>query len=155
VLVEEYLSGREFTVALIGDQRAPRMLPPMEIVFVGEKTKHPVYSFGNKLDWSKHIRYDRPANTSAGLAREIESVARAAWHALGCRDVARIDVRQNAGGELCFIECNPLPGLTPNWSDLCLIAESASLPYMALVAEIMAPAFSRREKKLQQSKGRV
>ncbi len=143
VLVEEFLPGREFTVGLVGDVDNPRILPPMEIVFVAPDTPHPIYAFGDKLDWTKKIRYDRPAVVDAAMLREIEALALGAWRALGCRDVARIDMRQDARGQMCFIEANPLPGLTPGWSDLCLIADSAGLSYSQLIASIMAPAFAR------------
>jgi D-alanine-D-alanine ligase len=146
ILVEEFLPGREFTVGLVGAQKAPRVLPPMEIVFVEPDSKHPIYAFGDKLDWTQKIQYDRPAKMDAALAREVEEAALGVWRALGCRDVARVDLRQDARGRVCFIECNPLPGLTPGWSDLCLIAESAGLTHQALIGEIMRPAFARLEK---------
>ena len=63
--------------------------------------------------------------------------------ALGCRDVARIDFRMDDKGRIYFIECNPLPGLTPGWSDLVLIAKAAGIEYNALIAEILSGAFRR------------
>jgi D-alanine-D-alanine ligase len=146
VLVEEFLPGREFTVALIGDQENPRMLPPMEIVFVEPDTKHPVYAFADKLDWTKKIRYDRPARVDDATLAEIERVARGAWKALRCRDIARFDLRQDARGRVRFIEVNTLPGITPGWSDLCLIAESAGIGYDALIGAILAPALERMKR---------
>lgn len=145
-LVETYLSGREFTVALLGDTR-PRVLPPMEIVFINPATKRPVYAFDHKLDWSTELRYDRPANVDAALGAELERVARGVFDALGCRDVARVDLRLDDAGRVNFIEVNPLPGLSPGWSDLCLIAESAGIGYDALIGEILAPALRRMHAK--------
>jgi D-alanine-D-alanine ligase len=46
-------------------------------------------------------------------------------------------------GRIYFIECNPLPGLTPGWSDLVLIAAGAGMDYRTLIGEIMAPAIRR------------
>ena len=143
VVVEEFLPGREFTVAVLGPQHAPRVLPPMEIVFVNPDSKHPVYAFGDKLDWSKKIRYDRPAQTDARLAQELLDVTLGAWRALGCRDVARFDLRCDAQGRVRFIEVNTLPGITPGWSDLCMIAEGAGMSYQALIGEILQPAVER------------
>ena len=142
VLVEEYLTGREFTVALLGEQ-SPRILPPMEIVFLASDAQWPVYAFEDKLDWSKTIRYDRPAVVTEELGRELERVSKGVFHALGCRDVARIDLRLDGEGHVNFIECNPLPGISPGWSDLCLIAESAGMDYRTLIGEILAPAVRR------------
>ena len=58
-----------------------------------------------------------------------------------------------------FIECNPLPGLTPGWSDLCLISTAAGLEYRDLIGEILAPAIRRhrerqRERKAEQARAR-
>lgn len=141
-LVESFLPGREFTVALLGE-REPRVLPPMEIVFINPAAKHPVYAFDHKLDWSTDLRYDRPAQVDPPLHAELERVARGVFEVLGCRDLARVDLRLDAAGRVSFIEINPLPGLSPGWSDLCLIAESAGLDYRGLIGEIIAPAIRR------------
>ena len=141
-LAEEFLTGREFTVALLGERR-PRVLPPMEIVFLNDKKDLPIYSYQHKLDPRGEVRYDNPALIDPLLKRRIEKTARTAFEALGCRDYARIDLRLNAEGEVNFIECNPLPGLTPGWSDLCLITQAAGMSYRELIGEIMAPAIRR------------
>jgi len=149
VLVEQYLPGREFTLGLLGEVR-PKVLPPMEIVYVTNQEKFPVYTFEHKLAESSDIRYDVPAQVEVKLQKQLERVARGAFIALGCRDVARIDLRLDQNGKAHFIECNPLPGLTPGWSDLCLIAQGAGIDYRTLVGEIMAPAIRRlREKEKQ------
>ncbi|MFY1825928.1 D-alanine--D-alanine ligase family protein [Myxococcus fulvus] len=141
-LIEEYIGGREFTVGLLGERR-PRVLPPMEIVFLDKGEKNPVYSFQHKLDWTDRIRYDAPAKLEPALLEKLRTAARSSFMALGCRDVARIDFRMDDKGRIYFIECNPLPGLTPGWSDLVLIAQGAGMDYRALIGEIMAPAIRR------------
>jgi D-alanine-D-alanine ligase len=152
-LVEEFLTGREFTVGLLGETR-PRVLPPMEIVFLDPENKRPVYTFAHKQDWNTEIRYDHPAILDPHLARELERAARGSFAALGCRDVARIDFRLDARGRVNFIECNPLPGLSPGWSDLCLISESAGMDYRTLIGEILAPALRRFREKERAARGR-
>lgn len=141
-LVEEYISGREFTVGLLGERR-PRVLAPMEIVFLDPSERTPVYSFQHKLDTNDRIRYDVPAKLDSGQVEKLKTAARGAFMALGCRDVARIDFRMDEKGRLYFIECNPLPGLTPGWSDLVLIAQGSGLDYRTLISEIMAGAIRR------------
>jgi D-alanine-D-alanine ligase len=141
-LIEEYIGGREFTVGLLGERR-PRVLPPMEIVFLDKEEKTPVYSFQHKLDWNDRIRYDAPAKLEPALLEKLRAAARGSFMALGCRDVARIDFRMDDKGRIYFIECNPLPGLTPGWSDLVLIAQGAGMDYRTLMGEIMAPAIRR------------
>jgi D-alanine-D-alanine ligase len=52
-------------------------------------------------------------------------------------------MRLDAHGDIHFVECNPLPGLTPGFSDFCVIAEAAGLTFRSLVGEILAPALRR------------
>lgn len=141
LLVEGFLPGREFTVGLLGERR-PKALPPLEIVFAEGEDELPTYSYAHKFE-GKPISFEVPAKTSPALDRELRRVATRAFVALGCRDVARIDLRLDAEGRVNFIEANPLPGLTPGFSDLCVIAEAAGSSYRQLVGEILAPALRR------------
>jgi D-alanine-D-alanine ligase len=150
-LVEEYIAGREFTVGLLGEKR-PKVLMPMEIVFLDKSEKNPVYSFEHKLDWNDRIRYDVPAKLDAGQLERLKAASRAAYMALGCRDVARMDFRMDERGRFYFLECNPLPGLTPGWSDLVLIAQAEGIDYRTLIGEILSGAI-RRYKEREQRKG--
>lgn len=140
-LVEEYIAGREFTVGLLGDRRL-RVLPPMEIVFLkGDAT--PVYGFEEKQAWMDYMRWDCPANLTPVELERIETIARNTFFALHCRDVARIDLRMAHDGTVYVIECNPLPGLAPDYSDLSNIAKAVSMDYRTLIAEILAGCIAR------------
>ena len=141
-LVEDYIGGREFTVGMLGERR-PKVLPPMEVVFLDQSETRPVYSFEFKQDWSSKIRYDVPARLEPAQVKALERAARECFIALGCRDVARVDFRMDEQGKIYFLECNPLPGLTPGWSDLVLIAKAAGIEYNALIAEILSGAIRR------------
>jgi D-alanine-D-alanine ligase len=152
-LVEAYLPGREFTVGLLGEKR-PRVLPTMEIVFTDQSVSHPVYSYGHKKETEQGVRFEVPARVDDALGREISRVARRAFEALGCRDVARIDLRLDAHGRAQFMECNPLPGLSPGFSDLCVVAEAAGLRYHELIGTILEPALRRLRSARRQRSGR-
>jgi D-alanine-D-alanine ligase len=146
-LVEEYILGREFTVGLIGERR-PRVLPPMEIIFKDKGKERPVYDFEVKQEWQKHVEYLCPAPLSPAELRAIQKAARDTFEALDCRDFARIDMRMNAQGQVYVFEVNPLPGLTPDYSDLVLISKGAGMDYRTLIGEILAGGLKRmREKK--------
>jgi len=140
-LVEEYIFGRELTVGLLGERR-PRVLPPMEVVFL-EDTARPVYDYACKQQWQRHVRYDCPAKLTKDELRAVERACRTTFTALGCRDVARIDLRLTPEGRVYVLEVNPLPGLTPDYSDLCLIANGAQIDYRTLIGEILSGAISR------------
>ncbi|TMA28058.1 MAG: ATP-grasp domain-containing protein [Deltaproteobacteria bacterium] len=141
-LVENYIGGREFTVGMLGERR-PKILPLMEVVFLDQAETRPVYSFEFKQDSSAKIRYDVPARLEVSELKALERAARECFMALGCRDVARVDFRMNESGKIYFLECNPLPGLTPRWSDLVLISQAAGIEYNALIAEILSGAIRR------------
>jgi D-alanine-D-alanine ligase len=152
VIAEEFVGGREFTVGLLGERR-PRALPPMEIVFEGGQEKYPVYSFSSKFETAT-VKCEVPAKIDPALDGELRRVARAVFSILGCRDLARVDLRLDGEGRVQFIECNPLPGLSPGFSDFCVIAEAAGFDYRTLVGEILAPCIRRwREQKKERRIG--
>ncbi len=153
-LAEEYVAGREFTVGLLGERR-PRVLPPMEVVFLDTSDPTPIYSFEMKQDWNDKIRYEVPAKLTERELDRLEKAAREVFTALGCRDVARVDFRVDAEGRIYFIESNPLPGLAPGWSDLVLIAQAAGIEYRPLIGEILSFAIRRyqeREKERERAR---
>ena len=100
-----------------------------------------------KQDWNEKIRYEVPARLSPRELDRLEKAARECFTALGCRDVARVDFRMDAEGRIYFIECNPLPGLAPGWSDLVLIAQAAGIEYRGLIGEILAFAIRRYQER--------
>lgn len=147
VIIEEYISGREFTVGLLGDKR-PRVLPPMEIRFKDPAIERPVYDFVVKQEWPKHVFYECPAKLTQSQQKRIAKIARDTYWALDCRDVARVDMRMDEQGRIYVLEVNPLPGLTPEYSDLVLISKAAGLDYDQLMGEIMIGGLRRlREKR--------
>ncbi|WP_437289044.1 D-alanine--D-alanine ligase family protein [Sorangium sp. So ce406] len=140
-LIEEYIAGREFTVGLLGERR-PKVLPPMEVVFVDPPT-YPVYGYEEKQTDTPRVRFQCPAQVTPSELRRIEKVVRDTFAALACRDVARVDLRMAKDGRVYVIEINPLPGLTPDFSDLCVIAKVAGMDYRSLIGEIMAGCLKR------------
>lgn len=145
-LIEYYIAGREFTVGLLGDKR-PRVLPPMEIIFLDKNNPRPVYDFQIKQEWEKHVYYQCPAHLTPAELRSMERIARETFVALDCRDVARVDLRMDDTGDIYVLEVNPLPGLTPNYSDLCLIANAANIDYRSLIGEILTGGLKRKREK--------
>jgi D-alanine-D-alanine ligase len=140
-LIEEYVVGREFTVGLLGERR-PKVLPPMEVVFVATD-KHPVYGFEEKQADTTKVRFECPAHLTPAELERIKKVARDTFMALGCRDVARVDLRMAKDGTVHVIEVNPLPGLTPDFSDLCVIAGKAGMDHKTLIGEILSGCMKR------------
>src|SRR6266542_1223966 len=145
-LAEQYITGREFTVGLLGERR-PKVLPPMEIVFLDPSDPTPIYPFAMKQGWSENIRYEVPAKLTERELDRLENTTQTSFMTLGCRDVARMDFRMDERGRFYFLECNPLPGLTPGWSDLVLIAQAGGIEYRALIGEILSFAIRRHQER--------
>jgi D-alanine-D-alanine ligase len=141
LLVEEFLPGAELTVALAGNPPDVRLLGIMEIAPALEDGPF-VYSLEMKRDFRRRVAYHIPPRLDAPLLATIERYAREAYLLLGCRDIARMDFRLNASGQPCFMECNPLPGLNPETSDIVILTAGA-VPYDRLVQGILLDAFYR------------
>jgi D-alanine-D-alanine ligase len=142
-LVEEFVGGREFTVGLLGNG-APRVLPITEINHGALPPGYPpVYTYQFKKEWDDDRFYLLPAPLAGGLRGRVETAAVAAFRALECLDVARVDVRLDAGGEPQVLEINPLPGMAPGLSDLPKQADAAGLGYDGLVRAILDAAIAR------------
>jgi D-alanine-D-alanine ligase len=123
----------------------------MEIKFK-KATKRPVYDYAVKQEWEEHVYYECPAKLTEAEQKAMEKIARATFWALDCRDVARVDVRMDADGRIYVLEVNPLPGLTPGYSDLVLIAQAAGLEYDQLIAEIMVGGLRRMKDKRREER---
>jgi D-alanine-D-alanine ligase len=141
VLVETFLPGREFTVGIVGNGEKARSIGIMEVILL-ENSDPEVYSYHNKEFCEELVEY-RAVNDAE--ARQAEATALAAWHALDCRDGGRVDLRSDANGIPNFIEVNPLAGLHPEHSDLCIIAGKYGISYQELLSEIIAAAIARLE----------
>jgi D-alanine-D-alanine ligase len=127
----------------------------MEIRFKDTAIERPVYDFVVKQAWEKHVYYECPATLTDIERKSIEKIVRDTFWALDCRDVARIDLRMDEQGRIYVLEVNPLPGLTPNYSDLVLISRAAGMDYDQLMAEIMIGGLRRmREKRREEREGR-
>ncbi|OGQ95990.1 MAG: D-alanine--D-alanine ligase [Deltaproteobacteria bacterium RIFOXYD12_FULL_57_12] len=139
VLVEEFLPGREFTVGVLGTGHAARVMGVMEVVLL-DKADAEVYSFRNKEECEELVEYRLADDPEA---QATAAVALAAWRALDCRDAGRLDLRSDSSGAPSFIEVNPLAGLHPEHSDLCILATKLGIPYIRLIEAIVQSACQR------------
>jgi D-alanine-D-alanine ligase len=115
------------------------VLGVMEIL-LGPEAEPLVYSYLNKAQYEELVRYRLATDKKGQQAAEI---ALAAWRGLGCRDGGRIDLRCDCNGEVSLIEINPLPGLHPDRSDLCILSRMAGVPYQELIDRIVRSALKR------------
>ena len=85
VLVEPFLPGREFTVAIIGTGREASSLGTMEVLLLS-KAEQGIYSYVNKKLWEDRVKYELVRPDADPVVAEAEDVALNAWRVLGCRD---------------------------------------------------------------------
>jgi D-alanine-D-alanine ligase len=158
-LVETFLPGREFTVGQIGRPDAAlfsrhpewyaadgyHRFPIME-VDSSRATTPGIYSHAAKshqLGEEGAPEYLCPADIHPDLAKKLYHLALRGHTILGALDVSRVDVRLDAEGQPRLIEINPLPGLTPGYSDLCVQAAADGISYEDLILEILYLAAGR------------
>ena len=142
MLVETFLSGREFTIGITGTAEEAHVLGTMEIHLL-PSAEAEVYSYVNKEKCEELVRYRLVHPNGDRLVGQVEEVALAAWRALGCRDGGRVNVRCDSQGQPHFLEVNPLPGLHPQHSDLPIICGFAGIAYVALIDQIVTSALRR------------
>lgn len=142
VLTEKYLSGREFTVGIVGTSKTSRVIGVMEVKLL--KNAEPnVYSFLNKELWEERVRYTVVKDRN--IIKEASNIALKAYSILGCRDAGRVDLKADRNGKLYFLEMNPLAGLHPIRSDLPILCSKVGITYKELISEIINSALERRE----------
>jgi D-alanine-D-alanine ligase len=158
-LVETFLPGREFTVGVLGRadskqySRHPEWyekdgfhrFPILELDSSRSVTPL-VYSQAAK---SKEVGEDGapgyfcPAEIDPELEKKLKYFALRAHQLLNALDVSRTDIRLDEDGNPRLIEINTLPGLTPEYSDLCLQAKAENIRYEDLILEILYLGASR------------
>lgn len=163
-LVERFIDGREVTVGVIGnldrpvarripeDEDAARIIhglhffPPLEV----NMEKYPeeeagLYTNRMKVEMAHDFHYLCPAPLTPDQVEELNWLAAATFRVMGCLDVARIDFRfdANDGNKPYILEINPLPGLNPGYSDLCIEAAADGWSYDELITTILDLAAER------------
>lgn len=150
-LVEEFLSGREFTIAVLGNNGDTRVLPAIELRYdkypAGVK---PLYSYEAKwiLDTkeSDFDVFDCPAKLDKQLEEKINNICLDTYRVLKCRDWSRIDLRLDSKGQPSIIEINPLPGIMPDPtenSSFPKAARAAGINYNDMINTVLASAVKR------------
>jgi len=139
VLVETYLPGREFTVAIVGTGPAAEAVGVIEVV-LRPGAEASAYSYVNKEKCEELVLYQLADDQAAEQCRLL---ALSAWRGLGCRDAGRLDIRLDASGRAHFLEVNPLAGLHPLHSDLPIICSKVGISYRQLIDRIVKSAVSR------------
>ncbi|WP_163832593.1 D-alanine--D-alanine ligase [Spartinivicinus ruber] len=127
VLAEPWITGAEFTVAILNGQA----LPPIEL-----KTDRTFYDYEAKYI-ANDTQYICPCNLSLGKQHELKKLALEAFYSLGCEGWGRVDVMQDQAGDFWLLEVNTIPGMTDH-SLVPMAAKEAGYSFSKLVLEILA-----------------
>jgi len=146
-LVEQFIAGREINVSLI--ERAGRLevLPLAEIDFSAFPPGKPqIVGYAAKWQTNSFEFHNTPRIIPAPLpeavADAVRGQARAAWHAAGCQDYARVDLRVDGTGQPYVLEINPNPDIAPD-AGFAAALEAAAIPYADFVGAMVANAAAR------------
>lgn len=151
VLVERYIDGQEFNIGVIALPE-PQVLPLAEIEFElgAGKLRWPIVTYDGK--WDADGVEDRatpvrcPANVEPALGREIADVVLRAFHLLGCRDYARIDLRVDRAGRIFILEVNANPDVSPR-AGLAKALRAGGIEYDDFARRLVQTAAGRSQSK--------
>ncbi len=147
VLVQEFLTGAEYSVSLIGNpDQGLRALPILEVDYTRLDPKLPkILGYESKWEpespyWTQ-LRYIE-ANLPELAQQQLVEHSTRLFERLGCRDYARFDFRADAKGEIKLLEVNPNPGWC--WDGkVNIMAGFAGIRYSELLGQILAAAVER------------
>jgi D-alanine-D-alanine ligase len=138
VLVEEYLDGMEFTVAVI-ENEGELIIAPIEVI-AQEEGGIRILGSTAKNNNNEILRFI----TDADIMAKVVDIAGKSFRALGARDFGRIDVKMDHHGECHFIEANLVPGMKKGSSYFPRACEmNAGLDYNAVVRLMIQGATQR------------
>ncbi len=140
-LVEEYLPGEEYTVALVGN-KTPRISGMMRIRPKQEE-KDFLYSLVHKREWEDRVAYEGPELLDHHTRSALEYTALRAFRILELRDFARIDFRKDSRGIPRIIDVNPLPGLRPGYGDFTIASKLSGRSYEEVLRDILGESLER------------
>ncbi len=127
ILVEAWIQGPEYTVAILGQT-------PLPVIHM--ETPHDFYDYDAKY-MSTSTQYHCPCSLSKADETELQSIALKAFNATGAKGWGRVDVMRNTQGQWQLLEVNTVPGMT----ETSLVPKAAKvhgLSFSELVTEIVA-----------------
>lgn len=139
-LIEEFIAGQEFTVAVVGND-TPEVLPVVQIKIDGRlRLNEKFYTFARIS--SDRLEYICPARINQDLKKKLTDLALKTYKAVECRDFGRIDFRVDNTGAPYVLEINPLPSLSTE-DVFMLVAKAIGISYEEMIGKVLNSALIR------------
>jgi len=143
VIVEKYIKGREFNVAILGNRDKVRVLPISEIDYSNLASDLPkICSYSAK--WEKESSEYKgtvpvcPADISSEIQKKLEQIAVDVYRIMECADYARVDIRLSKDNKIPYIiDVNPNPCISPD-SGFVRQGKAAGMDYGELIKAIFS-----------------
>ena len=141
VLVEEFICGQEFTVAVLGNN-PPQAMPVIQVSINREEDLGERFFTYDMVVNEDIVTYLCPARIPAEMARRLQDLAVRTFQSVGCRDFGRIDFRVDSKGTPYVLEINPLPSLGKN-DVFNVFPQTMGTTYDAVIQSILHFALER------------
>jgi len=139
-LIEEFISGQEFTVAIVGNE-PPEAMPIVQIKIDGRlRLNDKFYTFARIT--SDRLEYICPARITQDLKKKLNELALKTYRTVECRDFGRVDFRVDNEGNPYVLEINPLPSLSTE-DVFKLVANNIGISYEEMIGKILNSALKR------------
>lgn len=138
-LVEEFIRGTEFTVAIVGND-PPEAMPVVQIAIDGRIDLGELFYTFSRI--SSGADYLCPARIDSALEERLKALALATYRAVDCIDFGRVDIRVDREGTPYVLEINPLPSLSTE-DVFMTIATRLGVTYEEMIGKILEAALQR------------
>ena len=148
-LVEEFIRGTEFTVAIVGND-PPEVFPAVQIKIEGRVDLGDLFYTFSRI--ASGVEYLCPAQIETKLEKRLRELALRTYQAVDCLDFGRVDIRVDRVGNPYVLEINPLPSLSTE-DVFMAVAKHLELSYEAMIGRILEAAAKRYGLRLKGNHG--
>ena len=138
-LVEQFITGKEYTVPIIGNEN-PTVYPPIEMTLKGKSFGSNI--FVNRFVYTDDVKYIISDKMDTTLKNKLQEYARVIYKAIECRDVGRVDFRIDSDGNPYILEINPIPAFS-KVDAFGVLAEYLRISYNQMMGLVLNAARTR------------
>lgn len=139
IMLEQFIAGRELSVAVVGEEQKAKALPVIEII--PKISKWFDYKAKYEMGGSEEVC---PAEIPNGVKNEIQKLAVKIFQAIGCKDLARADfIWSKKNNKIYFLEINTIPGMTQT-SLAPQAAKAAGIEFGEFLDQLISSALNKK-----------